>query len=155
VLELLLIENGYKNSDALKTPFTVEDYFNSKYADVHVVDNFRFPYYFLIEDVEALKKLDPGYIYAKEHYNKYLSDNEVQFTLPSFTVTMEPERLLGNVAEMTATEGFAFGGSWMHPLSQCHLDSIQTYDGPKNWLGFRNMSKIVTYKEYKILRGKR
>ena len=152
-LERILVEQGYKKSVQGYEEFNVDDYFNHNYKNVHVVDNLRFPYYYLIDDTEPLKKLEAGYVYSYSHYLRYLEDNEVQYTLPSFKATYEPERLLGNVAEMTATEGVAFGGSWVHPLAECHLDSIQTYEGPKNWLGFRNMCRIVSFDEYKKLRA--
>ena len=45
--------------------------------------------------------------------------------------------IFGNVAEMTATEGQAIGGSYTHWGSEAMDGKTQTYDGPKEWLGFR------------------
>lgn len=45
--------------------------------------------------------------------------------------------IFGNVAEMTAEKGVAKGGSYKHFASQSHIDSIQHYDKPEAWLGFR------------------
>jgi len=43
----------------------------------------------------------------------------------------------GNVAEMTATEGVAKGGSFYHPASEARVSSEIKYVGPEPWLGFR------------------
>ncbi len=43
--------------------------------------------------------------------------------------------LIGNVSEMTATNGKAKGGSWIHTLKEAQ--AIQSYTQPTNWLGFR------------------
>ena len=43
----------------------------------------------------------------------------------------------GNVAEMLAEAGMAKGGSWRHLAEECQIESVQEYDGPQDWLGFR------------------
>lgn len=51
----------------------------------------------------------------------------------------------GNVAEMTAQEGVAVGGSWAEPLSDVMNDAIQ-YTKPESWLGFRCTAKVEIIK---------
>jgi len=45
--------------------------------------------------------------------------------------------VFGNVSEMTSTKGVAKGGNFELYAKQCHPDSIQHYDSPEIWLGFR------------------
>lgn len=45
--------------------------------------------------------------------------------------------LFGNVSEMTMKKGEAKGGNYSLYASQCHTDSIQKYEKPGKWLGFR------------------
>ncbi len=45
--------------------------------------------------------------------------------------------LFGNVSEMTSLKGIAKGGNYLLYASQCSIDSIQNYDKPERWLGFR------------------
>lgn len=49
----------------------------------------------------------------------------------------------GNAAEMTATEGVAFGGSFRHYASESVC--TQQYARPGDWLGFRCMFKVKLY----------
>jgi len=54
----------------------------------------------------------------------------------------EPEKtgsfdVFGNVSEMTSVKGLAKGGNYTLYAKQCHVDSIQHYDKPEKWLGFR------------------
>ncbi len=49
----------------------------------------------------------------------------------------------GNVSEMTSTKGIAKGGNFMIYANQCHPDSIQRYDKPELWLGFRCIAKRI------------
>ncbi len=46
-------------------------------------------------------------------------------------------QMIGNVAEITAEKGIAKGGSFMHDLAQCAIDSSISYERPAHWLGFR------------------
>jgi formylglycine-generating enzyme required for sulfatase activity len=49
----------------------------------------------------------------------------------------------GNVAEMTAENNKAIGGSYIHPINECQINSINNYTKPEMWLGFRVMADIV------------
>lgn len=46
---------------------------------------------------------------------------------------------IGNLAEMTAEEGTAKGGSYIHPESESVIVNRQEYNGPTPWLGFRGV----------------
>jgi formylglycine-generating enzyme required for sulfatase activity len=48
--------------------------------------------------------------------------------------------VFGNVSEMTSIKGVAKGGSFKLYANQCHPDSIQHYDKPEIWLGFRSIA---------------
>jgi formylglycine-generating enzyme required for sulfatase activity len=50
--------------------------------------------------------------------------------------------VMGNVAEMTAEEGIAMGGSAMHPASSCQPGVKIPYEGPQWWLGFRLVAEL-------------
>lgn len=50
-----------------------------------------------------------------------------------------PCNLIGNVAEMTNTEGIAKGGSWYHTKEESKIKNNINYDKQKAWLGFRNV----------------
>lgn len=50
--------------------------------------------------------------------------------------------LTGNVAEMTAEEGVAKGGSFTHTLHESRVSQVQYYSGPEKWLGFRCVALI-------------
>lgn len=45
--------------------------------------------------------------------------------------------VFGNISEMTTEKGDARGGNYLLYAKQCHIDSIQHYNKPENWLGFR------------------
>lgn len=45
--------------------------------------------------------------------------------------------VFGNASEMTNVKGIAKGGNFTTYAIQCHYDSIQHYDKPETWLGFR------------------
>lgn len=51
--------------------------------------------------------------------------------------------LLGNVAEMTQTNGIAKGGSWYHGLNQTVIGAKIEYQEPAPWLGFRCVIEFV------------
>jgi formylglycine-generating enzyme required for sulfatase activity len=52
--------------------------------------------------------------------------------------------LSGNVAEMVAEDGIAKGGSWNHLPDDCRMESVQNYEKPESWLGFRVVVERVT-----------
>jgi hypothetical protein len=55
----------------------------------------------------------------------------------------------GNVSEMTSVKGLAKGGNYRLFANQCHPDSVQYYQKPEKWLGFRCViSKISEYDKY-------
>lgn len=46
--------------------------------------------------------------------------------------------IFGNVSEMTIIKGISKGGNYLTTFAfQCNIDSIQKYESPKMWLGFR------------------
>jgi formylglycine-generating enzyme required for sulfatase activity len=47
--------------------------------------------------------------------------------------------LIGNVAEMTNTEGVAKGGSWCHFKEESKIENNINYTKPTLWLGMRNV----------------
>ncbi|MEX2590597.1 MAG: SUMF1/EgtB/PvdO family nonheme iron enzyme [Chitinophagales bacterium] len=50
--------------------------------------------------------------------------------------------LFGNVAEMTAEEGVAKGGSWNHTEEEVALEKHQSYEKATAWLGFRCICEV-------------
>jgi formylglycine-generating enzyme required for sulfatase activity len=54
--------------------------------------------------------------------------------------------LQGNAAEMTAEQGKAKGGSYIHAASECQPEAVQNYDAPQAWLGFRLIVEFVNGK---------
>lgn len=52
-----------------------------------------------------------------------------------------------NVAEMTSKKGIAKGGSFYHSLEESAADSVQFYDSPQAWLGFRCVVEVVVRKK--------
>lgn len=77
------------------------------------------------------------------NFNCIENSNELfQFTTPFLCYSFYPSaagiyNLIGNVAEMTSTEGIAKGGSWNEPLSKCKLSSRTYYEAPTGHVGFR------------------
>ncbi len=51
--------------------------------------------------------------------------------------------LIGNVSEMTNTEGIAKGGNYTLPVNDCTITASQTYTTATSWLGFRCVCEIV------------
>lgn len=45
--------------------------------------------------------------------------------------------VFGNVSEMTVDKGDARGGNYLLYAKQCQIDSIQHFNKPERWLGFR------------------
>jgi uncharacterized protein (TIGR02145 family) len=50
--------------------------------------------------------------------------------------------LFGNVSEMTSLKNVAKGGNFNLYAKQCHFDSVQYYEKPMIWLGFRCIATI-------------
>lgn len=50
--------------------------------------------------------------------------------------------IFGNVSQMTMEEGISKGGNYTLYASECHVDSIQEYQTPEKWLGFRCIVEI-------------
>ncbi len=50
--------------------------------------------------------------------------------------------MMGNAAEMTNEKGIAKGGSYLQLAKDCQPESVQTYDAPKKWLGFRLIAEV-------------
>ncbi|WP_420317062.1 formylglycine-generating enzyme family protein [Ekhidna sp.] len=51
--------------------------------------------------------------------------------------------VVGNVAEMTDTEGIAMGGSWRHLPEDCTVTSINTYEGRDLSVGMRLFMEVI------------
>ena len=51
-------------------------------------------------------------------------------------------QIVGNMAEMTAQEGLAKGGSWQHPPEKAKVLERIGYERPTNWLGFRCLCEV-------------
>ncbi|MES2689104.1 MAG: SUMF1/EgtB/PvdO family nonheme iron enzyme [Bacteroidota bacterium] len=51
--------------------------------------------------------------------------------------------LFGNVSEMVAEKGVSKGGNYQLYGNKCHIDSIQGYSKPEQWLGFRCVAEEV------------
>lgn len=49
----------------------------------------------------------------------------------------------GNAAEMTNVKGVAKGGSYLNLAKDCSWDSVQKYDKPEKWLGFRLFAEVI------------
>jgi hypothetical protein len=52
--------------------------------------------------------------------------------------------VFGNVAEMTASQGSAKGGSYIHYAKNSKAGDTIDYSGPESWLGFRY---IIEFKQ--------
>ena len=67
----------------------------------------------------------------------------------TFTKSTKLMDVYGNVSEMTSAKGLAKGGNYRLFANQCHPDSVQYYQKPEKWLGFRCVvSKISEYDKY-------
>ncbi|MFL5731095.1 MAG: SUMF1/EgtB/PvdO family nonheme iron enzyme [Cytophagaceae bacterium] len=51
--------------------------------------------------------------------------------------------LQGNAAEMVLEKNKALGGSYKDKVENCKPGSVQSYDGPQPWLGFRLIGEVV------------
>ena len=51
-------------------------------------------------------------------------------------------QMVGNVAEMTAQEGLAKGGSWQHSPEKAKVLERIGYERPTYWLGFRCLCEV-------------
>jgi hypothetical protein len=77
---------------------------------------------------------------------KFSSNDGGFFTVPAdsyFPNNYGLYNLSGNVAEMTATKGFAKGGSWNDTPENCKVSSNQTFTKPSPKVGFRVFMEIV------------
>jgi len=76
----------------------------------------------------------------------YRNHKSKTFTLKKITEyppnALGLHQMIGNVAEMTATEGVAKGGSWRHRKEACKIRRQQRYFLPDNWLGFRCVCEV-------------
>ena len=50
--------------------------------------------------------------------------------------------LMGNVAEMTSEKGIAKGGSCLSAASECQPGTVNRYEAPQPWLGFRVVARL-------------
>ncbi len=70
------------------------------------------------------------------------------FTVTSPTGSYFPNEMglydvVGNVAEMIDEKGKACGGSWNHPPEESTIHSVNTYESPNSYTGFRVFMEIV------------
>lgn len=84
--------------------------------------------------------------YNKPKYRLALPNSPYTFVLPEECVMSTKDgmpnsyglyNIIGNVAEMTLTEGVAKGGSFMHTPDEARISQSQTYTDASKWLGFR------------------
>jgi formylglycine-generating enzyme required for sulfatase activity len=54
--------------------------------------------------------------------------------------------ILGNVAEMVAEKGIAKGGSWFHKPEESNIYSVNRYDNPSPYIGFRIVMEVLEEK---------
>ena len=106
---------------------------------------------------DAVLQLQPGscsypiLFQTKESIIDYHTKNKYKdgykflpFTTPItmlFRYNNQIYNLIGNVAEMTNTEGVSKGGSWFHSKEESKIKNKITYTKPEIWLGFRNVCK--------------
>lgn len=75
----------------------------------------------------------------------YFEDQEAE---PEFIYFNKPNKLglyntIGNVAEMTSTDGIAKGGSFLDSLTNCAIKKDKKYQKSEKWLGFRPVCEVV------------
>jgi formylglycine-generating enzyme required for sulfatase activity len=100
-----------------------------------------------------------GFHYPRDHRGRWVFNHKVgkgdfagyaggngkdyegyMITAPVKSYLVDPSgfyNLTGNVAEMVAEYGVAKGGSWYHRSDDCKIESVNTYEKPMSWLGFR------------------
>ncbi|WP_291727325.1 SUMF1/EgtB/PvdO family nonheme iron enzyme [Bernardetia sp.] len=82
-------------------------------------------------------------------YSNFIFDEILTNWIYSYSPTKHFQlyNIFENVAEMTSEKGIAKGGSFAHTLEECAADSVQKYDAPKAWLGFRCVAEVVVRKK--------
>ena len=94
-------------------------------------------YNFLRVGDESITKQDGKYVVVINKDPFHLIDN-----LPDPAKSRHPNNyglynMSGNVAEMVAERGIAYGGSYLDPGYDIRIDSEKPYDGPSPLVGFR------------------
>jgi formylglycine-generating enzyme required for sulfatase activity len=146
--------------------FTIEKYLAGEYFDYVPDSSLPIPKYSLpsIDEWETLAAggLDKaeytlGYDTLKGKFKRLLKKNKFIFNTKEFSDyystdsskvltgdvnSFKPNKFdlyntIGNIAEMTTSEGVAKGGSWYHPLEMANINNNILYKKPRNWLGFR------------------
>lgn len=165
VMEFVLIREGIikfhrysQNEDSI---FTIEKYFNGKYAGIKPHPKLKWYPEFTLPDSAtyfmALNEYDSVYPIIKGKKLKYKfqtnlcncienKNNIVKLDKYDFFIRIYPYsnkkirfyNLRGNVRELTNIKGLAFGGSY---LDSCNTNKnlISTYDSTDVHTGFRNM----------------
>ena len=95
--------------------------------------------------IKQIKKIAGGNAKVyKIDKNTFLNDNE---KVGQVYANQDPKlglyNLFDNVAEMTAEEGVAMGGSWHAANTAKKWDKQFSYDQPEAWLGFRCIFEII------------
>ncbi len=106
-----------------------------------------------------------GYHYPRDHRGRFIFNHKVgkgdfagyaggigkdyegyMITAPVDAYWADPSgfyNLTGNVAEMVAEFGVAKGGSWNHRSDDCTIESVNSYERPATWLGFRIVLEAI------------
>ncbi len=87
---------------------------------------FNFKYSYACNRYDLKTKLRQNFSYNKDHIGAY--------------------EIFGNASEMTSIKGVAKGGNYLLYANQCHPDSIQYYNKPEKWLGFRCIAERIRNK---------
>ncbi len=174
VYEAILVKKGWIKFNPHQTPenyFTIERYLKGTITGSipkhkPPVPAYRLPSIQEWEKIAAYKTSPYGSKYHKEKIARSIEKGEFLFntkerfsqfqnaqdstSTPTTPVcTFKPNHhqicdLIGNVAEMTDEKGFAKGGSWQQPLSDCEISDNIAYSKPTAWLGFR---AVCTWKK--------
>lgn len=72
--------------------------------------------------------------------------NWITYSYGSPPMKKNIHHIIGNVSEMTSTEGISFGGSWIHTMDEIKKDVTFEYTKPEYWLGFRCACKVEVVK---------
>lgn len=94
---------------------------------------------------KTIQKITAGTTKAyKLKKNPLLNDNpKLSHIYNQLDTKLAMYNLFDNVAEMTAEEGIAMGGSWQAPNADNRFDLKFNYDAPEAWLGFRCIFEIL------------
>jgi len=103
---------------------------------------------YMTQDKKMLKKLDnlaqKNMKFFKLKKNKIInSANLASHIYKTKTDYLGIYNIFDNVAEMTAEEGIAMGGSWNEANKKSKYNQEFTYEGAQPWLGFRCIFEIV------------